>query len=91
MVNVGEYQKEKSYILHSHGRKGNFKLYASSSKNVEQVDDNGCFCIGYILSPGHKFILKESIIVKIRFGETEIEFNAHQPKSQQTSLYHLGY
>lgn len=91
MVNVGEYQKEKSYILHSYGRKGNFKLYASSSKNVEQVDDNGCFCIGYILSPGHKFILKESIIVKMRFGETEIEFNAHQPKSQQTSVYHLGY
>lgn len=91
IVNVGEYQKEKSYILHSYGRKGNFKLYASSSKNVEHVDDNGCFCIGYILSPGHKFILKESIIVKMRFGETEIEFNAHQPKSQQTSVYHLGY
>lgn len=91
MVNVGEYQKEKSYILHNYGRKGNFKLYASSSKNVEHVDDNGCFCIGYILSPGHKFILKESIIVKMRFGETEIEFNAHQPKSQQTSVYHLGY
>lgn len=91
IVNVGEYQKEKSYILHSYGRKGNFKLYASSSKNVEHVDDNGCFFIGYILSPGHKFILKESIIVKMRFGETEIEFNAHQPKSQQTSVYHLGY
>lgn len=91
IVNVEEYQKEKSYILHSYGRKGNFKLYASSSKNVEHVDDNGCFFIGYILSPGHKFILKESIIVKMRFGETEIEFNAHQPKSQQTSVYHLGY
>lgn len=46
-------------------------------KYVEYVDDNGCFCIGYIFFLGYKFIFKEFIIVKMCFGEIEIEFNVY--------------
>lgn len=54
------------------------------------VDEEGCFFIGYILTPGHGFLLNEDLFIKMCFGETEIEFNAHQPKSQKTATYYLA-
>lgn len=90
LVTVGEYQKEKHYTMESHGKKGNFRLFSSTSKNPTYVDEKGCFFIGYILLPGHDFLVKEDVVVKMCFGATEIEFSAHQPKSQKTAKYHLG-
>lgn len=89
MVTVGEYQKEKQYKIKMFGRDGNFRLYSSTLKNPKYIDEEGCFLIGKILSPGHGFLLMESVIIKMCFGETEIEFIAHQPKSQKTVRYHL--
>lgn len=89
MVTVGEYQKEKQYRIKKFGSDGNFRLYSSTLKNPKYIDEEGCFFIGYILSPGHGFLLMESVIIKMCFGETEIEFSAHQPKSQKTVRYHL--
>lgn len=90
MVTVGEYQKEKYYTLQKYGEKGDIILFSSTSINPTYVDEEGCFFIGYVLSLNHKFLLNEDIIVKMCFGETEIEFNAHQPKSQKTAKYYLG-
>lgn len=89
MVTVGDYQKEKQYRIKKFGSDGNFRLYSSTLKNPKYIDEEGCFFIGYILSPGHGFLLMESVIIKMCFGETEIEFSAHQPKSQKTVRYHL--
>lgn len=89
MITVGEYQKEKRYRIQAYGKEGNFSLYASTSQNPKYVNEDGCFSIGHILSPGHGFLLKEYILIKMCFGETEIEINAHQPKSQKTARYHL--
>lgn len=69
---------------------GNLGLYSSTSKNPKYIDEEGCFFIGCILNPGHDFLLNEEIVIKMCFGETEIEFNAYQPKSQKTSRYFLG-
>lgn len=90
LVVVGESKKENQYTMRSYGEKGNLGLYTSTSKHPTHVDEKGCFFIGYILSPGHGFLLHEHIIVKMCFGETEIEFNAYQPKSQKTTKYYLG-
>lgn len=89
IVTVGEYQKEKQYRIRKFGKDGNFRLYSSTLKNPKYIDEEGCFFIGHILSPGHGFLLKESVVIKMCFGETEIEFSAHQPKSQKTVRYHL--
>lgn len=90
ILTVGEYQEEKPFIMHSYGEKGNLNLYASVSKNPQYVTDKGCFFIGCILSSGHNFLLNESVFIKMRFGETEIEFNAYQPKSKKSAVYYLG-
>lgn len=89
-VTVGEYQNENQYTIIRYGEKGNLELYTSTSKNPAYVDENNSSFIGHILSPGHSFLLNETIIVKMRFGETEIEINANQPKSQNTKRYYLG-
>lgn len=89
-VTVGEYQGEGIYTLYAFGTKGDVKLYSSTATNPQYVDDENCFFIGYILKPGHSFLLNEDIVIKMCFGETEIEFNAHQPKSQKTAKYYLG-
>ncbi|XP_056001684.1 heat shock 70 kDa protein 12A-like [Ostrea edulis] len=90
LVTVGEYQKEEGYILRKIGSKGNLSLYSSTSENPKYIDEDGCSFIGYILPPGHKFLINEDTTVNMCFGETEIEFKAHQPKSQLTATYHLG-
>lgn len=90
IVTVGEYQNQKHYKMHSYGEKGNFRLFSSTAKDPTYVDEEGCFFIGYILSPGHGFLLKEDVLIKMCFGETEIEFTALQAKSQSTARYHLG-
>jgi hypothetical protein len=90
LVTVGEYQKEGHYINIEVGNEGNLPLYSSTSKNPKYVHEHGCSFIGYILSPGHKFLLNEDIHVKMCFSETEIEFKAYQPKSELTAIYHLG-
>jgi hypothetical protein len=80
LVTVGESQKEKGYTMNNAGRKGNFRLFSSTSKNPKYIDEDGCSAIGYILPPGHKFLVNENIEIKMCFGETEIEFQAHQLK-----------
>lgn len=89
LVIVREYQKENKYTMRSYGEKGNLGLYTSTSKNPTPVDEEGCFLIGNIISPGHGFLLNQQILVKMCFGETEIEFNACQPKRQKTSIHYL--
>lgn len=90
MVTVGEYQKEKRYRIKGYVKSGSLRLYSTLSKNPKYVDEEGCFFIGCILSPDHDFILNEDIHIKMCFGETEIEFNAFQPKSQKMARYYLG-
>lgn len=90
MVTVGEYQNEYDFYIEQYTEEGDLQLYSSTSTNPQYVDEEGCFAIGCILSPGHDFLLYEDIIVKMCFGETEIEFNAYQPKSQKTAKYYLG-
>lgn len=87
---VGKYQNEEHYKIEERFQDGNLALYSSTSKNPKYTDEEGCFFIGIILKPGHNFLLNEDIVIKMRFGETEIEFNAHQPKSQKTAIYYLG-
>jgi hypothetical protein len=90
LVTVGEYQKEESYTMCHSGSEGDISLYSSTSRNPKYIDEEGCCFIGYILSPGHKFLPNETVQVKMRFGETQIEFKAHQAKSHLTVSYHLG-
>lgn len=90
MITVGEYQGEDVYALEEYGKYGDALLYSSTVKNPTYVDEVNCFFIGYILNPGHCFLLNEAIVIKMCFGETEIEFNAYQPKSEKTAIYYLG-
>lgn len=89
-VTVGEYQKERVFMLHKKVKHGDMKLYTSTEKNPKYVNENGCSFVGRILPPGHNFLLNETIHVMMRFGETEIEFKAHQPISNKTMVYYLG-
>lgn len=90
IVTVGEYQNEKSYYIENRYKEGNIALYSSTTQNPKYIYDQGCSYIGCILPIGHNFLLNEDIFVKTRFGETEIEFNAYQPKSKQKAVYYLG-
>lgn len=90
IVTVGEYQKEKKYNFHSKADATTMELYSSNEKNPKYVSDEGCYRIGNIVPNGHSFLQNESVLVKMRFGETEIEFNAYQPKSKQRAMYYLG-
>lgn len=69
---------------------GNFKLYASTLNSPKYVDEEGCFFIGHILSPGHEFLPKHIIYIDVCFGETQIMFLAQQPKSDKFFLCYLG-
>lgn len=90
IVTVGEYQKEKKYYFHSIADAATMELYSSKTKNPKYIYDEGCNHIGCIVPNGHSFLQNESVFVKMRFGETEIEFNAYQPKSKQKAVYYLG-
>ena len=89
-VTVGEYRKTEIFSLNKIGRKGNLKLYTSVSSDPKYVDEKGCSSVGYILSAGHGFLQNENVEVMMRFGETEVEIKAHQPKSKKTAIYYLG-
>ena len=89
-VTVGEYRKEKQFYMRNLGRNGNFDLYTSVSDDPKYVDEKGCSFVGHILSAGHGFLLNETVNVMMRFGETEVEIKAHQPKSNKTAIYYLG-
>lgn len=91
LVTVGEYQKKKEYYLEDLQKNGSMPLYTSTSKDPKYVDEEGCSFVGYILSPGHNFLLKEDIEVMMCFGETEIKVHAHQPRSGKTAVYYLGH
>jgi hypothetical protein len=90
LVTVGEYQKEKEYMIRKADDTGNFSLYSSISMDPKYTDENGCSFIGNIIPPGNKFLLNESIYVQMCFSDTEIEFKARQPKSQITTSFYLG-
>ena len=89
-VTVGEYQDEYPFFLRKIGHKGNLELFTSVSDNPKYIDEKGSSSVGYILSAGHGFHVNETINVMMRFGETEIEIKAHQPKSNKTVNYFLG-
>lgn len=89
IVTVGEYQNEKSYYIENRYKRGNIEIYSSTTQNPKYIYDQGCSYIGCILPNGHNFLLNENVFVKIRFGETEIEFYAYQPKSNQKAVYYL--
>lgn len=90
LVTVGVHQKEKRYRLKSCKDAGNLKLYASTSKCPQYVDEENCFFIGHILPPGHEFIPEKYLYVSIYFAETEIFFLTHQPASQKNAVCYLG-
>lgn len=90
LVTVGVHQKEKRYRLKSCKDAGNLKLYASTSKCPQYVDEENCFFIGHILPPGHGFIPEKYLYVSIYFAETEIFFLTHQPASQKNAVCYLG-
>lgn len=69
---------------------GNLKLYASASKWPKYVDEEDCFFIGHILSPGHEFVPEMYIYINVFFGDTQIFFLANQQKSQKTAICYLG-
>jgi hypothetical protein len=89
-VNVGEYQRKKSYTMNEACSTGNLSLYCSPSKNPKYTDEEGCCFIGHILSRGHQFLPNEDISIKMRFGETEIKFKAYQRKSRLHATYYLS-
>nr|XP_022297405.1 heat shock 70 kDa protein 12A-like [Crassostrea virginica] len=89
-VTVGEYRKTENFLLNKIGHKGNLDLFTSVSSDPKYVDEKGCSFVGYILSAGHGFLLHENVEVMMRFGETEVEIKAHQPKSKKTAFYYLG-
>lgn len=90
IVTVGEYQNEQEYCIEMSREEGNIELYTSTAKNPKYICDKGCSYIGCILPKDHSFLLNNAIFVKMCFGETEIEFNAYQPKSKQKAVYYLG-
>ena len=89
-VTVGEYRKAEKYSLTDNGHEGSIELYTSVSSDPKYVVEKGCSFVGNILSAGHDFLLNENIEVMMRFGETEVEIKAHQPKSNKTATYYLG-
>ncbi|XP_022297241.2 heat shock 70 kDa protein 12A-like [Crassostrea virginica] len=89
-VTVGEYRKSVEYKLTRIGPEGSIELYTSASSDPKYVDEKGCCFVGYILSAGHGFLLNETVNVMMRFGETEVEIRAHQPKTGKTAVYYLG-
>lgn len=89
IVTLGEYQNEKSYHIENRYKRGNIEIYSSTTQNPKYIYDQGCAYIGCILPNGHNFLLNENVFVKIRFGETEIEFYAYQPKGNQKAVYYL--
>lgn len=56
---------------------GNLGLYFSILINLKYIDEEGCFFIGCILNFGYDFFLNEEIVIKMCFGEIEIEFNVY--------------
>nr|XP_022296996.1 heat shock 70 kDa protein 12A-like [Crassostrea virginica]XP_022296997.1 heat shock 70 kDa protein 12A-like [Crassostrea virginica] len=89
-VSVGEYRAEREYFLTKIGYEGNLELYTSVSPDPKYVDEKGCSFVGYILTAGHGFLVHETVNVMMRFGETEVEIKAHQPKTNKTAIYYLG-
>ena len=77
-------------MLTDTGLEGDIELYTSESSDPKYVDEIGCSFVGYILSAGHDFVVNEIVEVKMRFGETEVEIEAHQPDSMKTVNYYLG-
>lgn len=89
-VAVWESHVTKRYRIKNCKDEGNLKIYASTSKFPKYVDEEECFFIGYILSPGHEFVPEEYIFINVFFGDTQIFFSADQPKSEKTAVYYLG-
>ncbi|XP_078340961.1 heat shock 70 kDa protein 12A-like [Crassostrea virginica] len=89
-VTVGEYRNPVEYKLTRIGHEGSIELYTSASSDPKYVDEIGCSFVGYILSAGHNFLVNEIVDVMMRFGETEVEIRAHQPKTEKTVVYYLG-
>ncbi|XP_078341045.1 heat shock 70 kDa protein 12A-like isoform X2 [Crassostrea virginica] len=89
-VTVGEYLKPVEYKLTRIGHEGSIELYTSASSDPKYVDEKGCSFVGYILSAGHGFLPNEPVNVMMRFGETEVEIKAYQPKTKKTAVYYLG-
>lgn len=91
IVSVGEYRKiDRHFHIKDCKEEGNFKLYASTLKSPKYVDEEDCFYIGHILSPGHEFLPKHIIYIDVCFGETQIMFLAQQPRSNKFFLCYLG-
>uniref|UniRef100_K1RKH3 Heat shock 70 kDa protein 12B n=1 Tax=Magallana gigas TaxID=29159 RepID=K1RKH3_MAGGI len=91
IVSVGEYRNiDRNFHIKNCKEEGNFKLYASTLKYPKYVDEEECFFIGHILSPGHEFLPKHIIYIDVCFGETQIMFLAQQPKSDKFFLCYLG-
>nr|XP_022299846.1 heat shock 70 kDa protein 12A-like [Crassostrea virginica] len=89
-VTVGEYRKAETYMLTDIEDEGSIALFTSESSDPKYVDEKGCSFVGFILSAGHNFVVNEIFDVMMRFGETEVEINAYQPKSNTISSYYLG-
>ena len=89
-VTVGEYRKAEKYMLTEIEDEGSMELYTSESSDPKYIDEKGCSFVGYILSAGHNFVVNEIVDVMMRFGETEVEIKAYQPKSNTISSYYLG-
>lgn len=90
-VSVGEYKKiDKKFHIKNCKDEGNFKLFASTLKSPKYVDEEDCFFIGHILSPGHEFLPIDIIYIDVCFGETQIMFIAQQPDSNKMVVRYLG-
>ena len=89
-ITVGEYRKPEKYMLTNIGHEGSIKLYTSVSSDPKYVDEKGCSFVGYVLTAGHNFVVNEIVDVMMRFGETEVEIRAYQPKSNTIVSYYLG-
>ncbi|XP_078341039.1 heat shock 70 kDa protein 12A-like [Crassostrea virginica] len=89
-VTVGEYRKAETYMLTDIEDEGSIALFTSESSDPKYVDEKGCSFVGFILSAGHNFEVNEIFDVMMRFGETEVEIKAYQPKSNTISSYYLG-
>ena len=87
---LGNTEKHKKYMLTDIGDEGSMELYTSESSDPKYIDEKRCSFVGFILSAGHNFVVNEIVDVMMRFGETEVEIKAYQPKSNTISSYYLG-
>ncbi|XP_062571661.1 uncharacterized protein LOC134233693 isoform X2 [Saccostrea cucullata] len=94
-VDVGKTVEKEVYAASAEMTKMGLKFYQSNEENPQFVSDEGCVCIGELLvdMPDIRGGKERSVLVSIKFGETEIMVcgvDRTTGKRQETKLDLLG-